>query len=61
MIEHDSYVVTGPQEAEPAWVVLTAAFFHEGFLSRRGAAYRLVFLAIVLALTTIALVGEYHG
>ena len=61
MIDQDSYVVAGPQEPKPAWVVLTAAFFHEESLSRRGAAYRLVFLAIVLALIAIALIAEHYG
>ena len=58
MIDHDSLVVAGPQAAKPAWIVLTAAFFHEESLSRRGAAYRLVFLAVVLALIVAALVAE---
>ena len=61
MIDHDSYVVAGQQQAEPAWIVLTAAFFHEESLSRRGATYRLVFLAVVLALIVAALIAEYHG
>lgn len=61
MIDHDMYVAATPQESEPTWVLLTAAFFHEESLSRRGAAYRLVFLAVVLALIAIALIAEYHG
>jgi hypothetical protein len=59
MIDHDSYVVAWPQEDEPAWVAMTAAFFHDESLSRRGAAYRLTFLAFALALILIALVIEY--
>lgn len=61
MIDYDMNVVASPQESEPAWVVLTAAFFHEESLSRRGAAYRLTFLAVILALIAIALIAEYHG
>ena len=61
MIDYDSYVVASPEESDPAWVVLTAAFFREEALSRRGAAYRLTFLAVALALIAIALIAEYHS
>jgi type II secretory pathway component PulL len=61
MIDHDWYVVASPQESEPpVWVVLTTAFFHEESLSRRGAAYRVAFLAVVLVLIVAALIAEYH-
>lgn len=61
MIDHNSHVTASPQEAEPAWVVLTAAYFHEESLSRRGAAYRLAFLAVVLVLILLTLIAEYHS
>jgi hypothetical protein len=61
MIDHDAYVIAEPQESQPAWVVMTATFFHEDTLSRRGAAYRLMFLGVVLILIAGALVAEFHG
>jgi hypothetical protein len=60
MLDYDTYVATQPQEPEPAWVAVTAAFFRQEDLSRRGAIYRLVFVSTIVALVVAVLIAEYH-
>ena len=61
MIDYELPVQAESEPQDPGWVVMTAAFFREESLSRRGAAYRLTFLAVVVILIVLALIAESHG